>query len=137
MAIYLPRSVDMVLAVVAVLRAGLSYIPLDPAYPRERLDFIVADARVAAVLARRDVQGLLPGTDAPTIFIDDVPDDGAEIALGSLARGRSANDGAYTIYTSGSTGRPRACRCSSATWSTFSTRCARRRAWRRMTSCWP
>jgi len=109
-AIYLPRSADMVVAIIAVLRAGFSYIPLDPAYPRERLGFIVADAQVAALLARRDVQGSLPEADAPTIFIDDMPDGDAEIAPGPLARGRSADDGAYTIYTSGSTGTPKGVR---------------------------
>jgi len=117
-AIYLPRSVDMVLAIIAVLRAGFSYIPLDPAYPRERLGFIVADAQVAALLAHRDGQGSLPETAAPTIFIDDAPDgdtgDGeAGIEPGRLARGpadlagRRADGPAYTIYTSGSTGTPK------------------------------
>ena len=106
-AIYLPRSVDMVLAIIAVLRAGFCYIPLDPAYPRDRLGFIVADAQVAALLARRDVQASLPEADAPTIFIDDMPDGGAGAVPDLPARVRSADGPAYTIYTSGSTGTPK------------------------------
>jgi len=106
-AIYLPRSVDMVLAIIAVLRAGFCYIPLDPAYPRERLGFIVADAQVAALLARRDVQASLPEADAPTIFIDDLPDGDARAVPDLPARVRSADGPAYTIYTSGSTGTPK------------------------------
>jgi myxalamid-type nonribosomal peptide synthetase MxaA len=106
-AIYLPRSVEMVLAVVAVLRAGFSYIPLDPAYPADRINFIVADAQIAALLARRDGQGSLPHVDVPTIFIDDVPAGGTDVDPGQLAGGRSGDGRAYTIYTSGSTGTPK------------------------------
>jgi myxalamid-type nonribosomal peptide synthetase MxaA len=102
-AIYLPRSVDMVLAALAVLRAGFAYIPLDPAYPRDRIGFIVADAQIAALLAPRAARASLPETDVPTIFIDE--DDPA--AGGPRAGPRSARDRAYSIYTSGSTGTPK------------------------------
>jgi myxalamid-type nonribosomal peptide synthetase MxaA len=106
-AIYLPRSVEMVLAVVAVLRAGFSYIPLDPAYPADRIAFIVADAQIAALLARREAQESLPQVDVPTIFIDDAPGGDTDLDPDQLASGRSAQDRAYTIYTSGSTGTPK------------------------------
>jgi len=106
-AIYLPRSVDMVLAIIAVLRAGFCYIPLDPAYPRERLGFIVADAQVAALLARRDMQASLPEADALTIFIDDARDSDSGVVPDLPARVRPADGPAYTIYTSGSTGTPK------------------------------
>jgi myxalamid-type nonribosomal peptide synthetase MxaA len=106
-AIYLPRSVDMVLAVMAVLRAGYSYIPLDPAYPADRIGFIVADAQIAALLARRDGQEPLPQVDVPTIFIDDARGGDADVVPDQPARGRSADDRAYTLYTSGSTGTPK------------------------------
>ena len=93
----------MVLAIIAVLRAGFAYVPLDPAYPRERLNYIVRDAQVAALLTVRDVQGPLPETDAPTIFVDDQADAGAA----APPRERPADSPAYTIYTSGSTGTPK------------------------------
>jgi len=101
-AIFVPRSAAMVLAVIAVLRAGYAYVPLDPAYPRERLEFIVRDARVAALLALRETEESVPGTLAPTIFIDDAA---MEADLPPFAR--SSSDRAYTIYTSGSTGTPK------------------------------
>jgi myxalamid-type nonribosomal peptide synthetase MxaA len=106
-AIYLPRSVDMVLAAIAVLRAGFSYIPLDPAYPADRIAFIVADAQIAALLAPRAAQGSLPAVDVPTIFIDDVAADDKGAGPGPRTEARSAQDRAYTIYTSGSTGTPK------------------------------
>ncbi len=109
-AIFVPRSVEMVLTVISVLRAGFAYIPLDPAYPRDRLGFIVADAGVAALVAPREVAASLPDTDAPVIFIDEIARDGgaaADLDEAGSAAGRSSELRAYTIYTSGSTGTPK------------------------------
>ena len=105
-AIFVPRSVEMVLTVISVLRAGFAYIPLDPAYPRDRLGFIVADADVAALVAPREVAASLPDTDAPVIFVDEIARD-ADRGTADPAAGRSAELRAYTIYTSGSTGTPK------------------------------
>jgi amino acid adenylation domain-containing protein/thioester reductase-like protein len=107
-AICLPRSADMTVAIVGVLRAGLAYIPLDPDYPVDRLAFICKDAGVAAVLTRGDLADVLGLADVPVVRMDglpagttggQVPDpDGSQV---------TASQCAYTIYTSGSTGQPK------------------------------
>ena len=98
-AAHLSRSSDLIVAFLATLRAGGTWLPLDPAYPRERLDFMLADAQPSLLLVR--------ATDAP-------PPAGIEQlvvgdAAASLPPGRhpAAGDLAYLLYTSGSTGRPK------------------------------
>ncbi|MFJ3766261.1 amino acid adenylation domain-containing protein [Streptomyces sp. NPDC090082] len=110
--IALPRGADLVVALLAVLRAGGAYLPLDLEYPAERLEFMVRDARPVCVLTT-----LAAAPDAPDVpdietLVLDSPD--ALSALADLA-GEPAGalplpDGdhpAYVIHTSGSTGRPK------------------------------
>ncbi|MFF6883865.1 amino acid adenylation domain-containing protein [Streptomyces sp. NPDC012421] len=113
--IALPRGADLVVALLAVLRAGGAYLPLDLEYPAERLEFMVRDARPVCVLttlaAAPDAPDV-PGTD--TLVLDS-PDALSALAdLADLADGPAAPlpapDGAhaaYVIHTSGSTGRPK------------------------------
>ena len=103
-AICLPRSADMTVAILGVLRAGFSYIPLDPEYPAARLAFICQDADVAAVVTRRDLGDVIPPADVPTVYLDEYPLCPDEASAGARA---SADECAYTIYTSGSTGQPK------------------------------
>src|SRR5207248_10599344 len=60
------RSLDMLVALLAVLEAGGAYVPLDPAYPRERLAFMLADSRVPVLLAQESLAGVLPELRAAT-----------------------------------------------------------------------
>nr|WNA11483.1 nonribosomal peptide synthetase [Kitasatospora sp.] len=109
-ALALPRSIDLVVAVLAVLKAGAAYLPLDPEYPAARLAHMVADARPALVLAGTETEAKLPGGHgAPVLLLDD------PAVLADLA-GRPAHTPAvelhpdhpaYVIYTSGSTGVPK------------------------------
>ncbi|MEH1015836.1 amino acid adenylation domain-containing protein [Micromonospora sp. CPCC 206060] len=102
-AVLLPRDADLVVALLAVLRAGCHYVPLEPGYPTHRLREIVADAGVPVVLTR----GASPWPDVTTIDLDDEqsgPADEAPSASGD------PDDLAYLIYTSGSTGRPKGIR---------------------------
>jgi myxalamid-type nonribosomal peptide synthetase MxaA len=105
-AICLPRSADMIIAILGVLRAGFSYVPLDPEYPAERLAFICENADIAAVITRTDLAGVLPSAGLPAVYLDEICCDGSG---GSQADDASPEAGqcAYTIYTSGSTGRPK------------------------------
>ncbi|WP_460404175.1 amino acid adenylation domain-containing protein, partial [Actinophytocola sediminis] len=102
-AVALPRSVDMIVALVAVLKSGAAYLPLDPTYPAERVAFMLTDAAPAVVLTSRaaDPAG---GDGIPRLFLADVPDTvrGTGPELAPLP----ANP-AYVIYTSGSTGTPK------------------------------
>ncbi|MFF2014338.1 amino acid adenylation domain-containing protein, partial [Streptomyces sp. NPDC058195] len=104
----LPRSVDAVVALLAVLKAGGSYVPVDPGYPVERIAFVVGDAAPVLVLS---VSGALSGVvgGVPVVLLDDV---GVVAELGglspvSLGVVPELSSAAYTIYTSGSTGVPK------------------------------
>ncbi|MEU5863737.1 amino acid adenylation domain-containing protein [Nonomuraea sp. NPDC047529] len=100
--ICLDRDEWLVPALIGVLKAGAAYVPLDPAYPAERLRFMAEDAAVSAVVtsaARRDTASL---TGAATVLVDDV----TPAASGPEVPGEPG-DAAYVIYTSGSTGRPK------------------------------
>src|SRR5205085_12504825 len=87
------------------LKAGGAYVPLDPAYPKDRLAFMVADARVSVIVTSRSLDGVLPEGPAGRVYMDELDsgrDDDPSVALG-------ADNLAYVIYTSGSTGRPKGC----------------------------
>ncbi|MGI5272923.1 amino acid adenylation domain-containing protein [Nonomuraea sp. CA-218870] len=96
-----PRGADLIVAMVAIVRTGAAYVPLDPSYPAARLSFMVEDTGVRTVVGHRDLLDALPRTGVETIRVDDLsPAAGPEVPIRS-------EDAAYVIYTSGSTGRPK------------------------------
>ncbi|MEU0229178.1 amino acid adenylation domain-containing protein, partial [Streptomyces sp. NPDC006284] len=107
-AVALERSVDLVVALLAVVKAGAGYVPVDPSYPAERIAYVLGDAAPALLVTTREA--LPAAQDVPTVLLDD-PATVADLA------GRSADaladvvvraeHPAYVIYTSGSTGRPK------------------------------
>ncbi|HKV12360.1 MAG TPA: amino acid adenylation domain-containing protein, partial [Thermoanaerobaculia bacterium] len=103
----LERSPELVVAFLGVLKTGAAYLPLDPEYPRERLAFLLADARVCLVVTEERLRPLLPVPAVVTLSLDA---DEERIARESPERlplrGRAEN-AACVIYTSGSTGRPK------------------------------
>ncbi|HVR95060.1 MAG TPA: amino acid adenylation domain-containing protein, partial [Thermoanaerobaculia bacterium] len=101
------RSPAMVVAVLGILKAGAAYVPLDPAYPRERLAFMVEDARLSVLLAEERLLGVLPEITAAVLLLD-AESPGEAACLPRRLQGVAAPDSlAYVIYTSGSTGRPK------------------------------
>ncbi|HKV09763.1 MAG TPA: amino acid adenylation domain-containing protein [Thermoanaerobaculia bacterium] len=102
--VLLDRSLEMVVALYAVLKAGGAYLPLDPSYPRERLSFFVEDAAPRVVLTTSSLAELLPpGTRAVRLDTDTLTTE-----EGGPPETLTRPDGlAYAIYTSGSTGRPK------------------------------
>ncbi|MCA8950591.1 MAG: LLM class flavin-dependent oxidoreductase [Planctomycetes bacterium] len=104
------RGIEMVTAVVAVLRCGAAYVPLDPTYPQDRLQFMAGDAELAALIVDGRTAGGAPPAACPRIDLDA---DGADIAVCEPLADEADGDGAtgddlaYVIYTSGSTGRPK------------------------------
>ena len=102
-AVALPRSADLVVAVLAVLFTGGGYVPVDPDAPDARLGHMLADSGVDAVLTSAEHRGRLPTTGAIVLDVD--ADAAATSAVGHEAP--DAGNVAYIIYTSGSTGRPK------------------------------
>jgi amino acid adenylation domain-containing protein len=101
--IALPRTAELVVAVLAVLKSGAAYLPLDPAYPADRLAYIVADACPIVVLATARTAGALPkGT---PLINPESEMTGHQIPF--TASGLTPDSLAYITYTSGSTGRPK------------------------------
>ena len=108
----MPRSVELVVALLGVLKAGAAYLPLDPDYPAERLAFMLADARPLAVLGSAERAVALP---AERVIVLDAPGVLAELAALPASDPTDDDRGAclcaahpaYVIYTSGSTGRPK------------------------------
>ncbi|MEU5093033.1 amino acid adenylation domain-containing protein [Streptomyces sp. NPDC021356] len=106
----LRRSADLVVALLAVLRTGAGYLPLDPEYPAERLARMTEDARPVLVLTTAEVAPRLPGEAGPLLLLD-APGTAADRAeppatpppAGTLSPDRPV----YAVYTSGSTGRPK------------------------------
>jgi aspartate racemase len=108
-ALCLERSIEMVAAVLAVLKAGAAYVPLDPFDPPERLGLMIEDAAVAALFAQRKTASRLPAVNhVPVFVLDDEREKFARESAANLEDHPSAVDGAYVMYTSGSTGVPKA-----------------------------
>ena len=106
--ISVPRSLEMIVAVFATLKAGAAYLPLDPSYPADRLAYMLADARPAAILTTRQAAALLPeGTTGKVIFMDGPHREGDRESARNPLSTASAENPAYVIYTSGSTGKPK------------------------------
>ncbi|GGO95586.1 non-ribosomal peptide synthetase [Wenjunlia tyrosinilytica] len=104
-AVAVPRSVELVVALLAVHKAGAAYLPLDTDYPAERLAFMLGDARPTCVLTTSAVE--LPQSAVPRVLLD-TPDVLAPYADHRLSSTPAPGNPAYVIYTSGSTGRPKA-----------------------------
>ncbi|TGW16303.1 enterobactin synthase subunit F [Stenotrophomonas maltophilia] len=100
-AVALPRSLELVIALLAVLRAGAAYLPLDLAHPDERLARILASAQPACVLAAKDVSERMAGV--PVL----APEQWTALSFAAPWADPAPSDAAYVIYTSGSTGEPK------------------------------
>lgn len=107
--ICLERSIDMVVASLAVLKAGGAYLPLDPGYPQERLAFMLKDARVALLLSTQSVieHYQLNFENVRLICLDTEWNAIAKESSENLRGGSGLDNLAYVIYTSGSTGQPK------------------------------
>ncbi|MEO6194012.1 MAG: amino acid adenylation domain-containing protein [Thermoanaerobaculia bacterium] len=102
-ALFLERSVDLVVALLAVLKAGGAYLPLETSLPRPRLSFLLEDSRAALLLTRT---GLLPALPehSRVLCLDELPEGARD---GGAAPRPAADNLAYVLYTSGSTGHPK------------------------------
>jgi amino acid adenylation domain-containing protein len=99
------RTAELLVGLLAILEAGGAYVPLDPRYPRQRLDFILRDAKVAVLLTQRDLASLLPEHSADPLYLDEL--DPSAPREGAVTAGVRPDNLAYVLYTSGSTGQPK------------------------------
>ncbi|RML31990.1 Syringopeptin synthetase B, partial [Pseudomonas syringae pv. atrofaciens] len=104
-AICVERGPAMIIGVLGILKSGAGYVPLDPAYPLERLAYILGDSTPVALLSQRSVQQALPVCEVPLIYLDDA--DLQDESVRNLQVPVKPADLAYVIYTSGSTGLPK------------------------------
>jgi len=101
------RSIDMMVGLLGILKAGGAYVPLDPAYPKERLAYIMEDARLQVLVTQQRLVNDLPATAGEIIQLDaDWPTIAGESGANPICTVTPDNL-AYVIYTSGSTGKPK------------------------------
>lgn len=106
--IYIERSLDMIVAVVGVIKAGGAYLPVDPAYPPDRVRYMLEDAKPVLVLTQQTLRSQLPPTSSPVIALDEQPFEQVVTDQGRALESRATPSNLlYVIYTSGSTGRPK------------------------------
>jgi len=99
------RSVDMVIGILAILNAGCAYMPIDLDYPKQRIDFMLQDAKVGLVLTQDEYKSDFELSGVSTISID--KDSAEAVSQKLMPREPKEDDLAYVIYTSGSTGNPK------------------------------
>lgn len=103
-AVLLPRTTDLVTALLAVVKIGATYLPIDPEYPAERVSFVLGDSAAAVVLTTRALSAKAPHAGAALVCLDEFvfPESAPVVDLAT-----ASEDAFYLIYTSGSTGQPK------------------------------
>ena len=105
--IYLERSTDMLAGALAILKTGAAYVPLDPAFPADRLAYMLEDSGAKLLLTESSLKGQLDGADTESIASIDLDEIETRKDLENPVTDVSSSDLAYVIYTSGSTGKPK------------------------------
>ncbi|MFF0627215.1 amino acid adenylation domain-containing protein [Streptomyces sp. NPDC004296] len=101
------RSVELVVALLGVLKSGAAYVPIDPDYPARRRAFMLDDAAPDLVLTQEHLVAALPPTDAEVVALDTRRAEFAKESAEPVEHGAGPDTLAYMIYTSGSTGQPK------------------------------
>jgi amino acid adenylation domain-containing protein len=100
------RSLEMLISVLGVLKAGSSYVPLDPHFPKDRLQFMAADAQIKVLLTDKHSRAELAPAGCTKLFVEELDLHRSAVVANPPATAKPY-DIAYTIYTSGSTGKPK------------------------------
>ena len=105
--LYVERSIDMVVGLLAIVKSGGAYVPLDPVYPPRRIEMMIEDSRISVVLTQSRLATSLPGSPDHVVHLDRPVPERHRDAARARSDGLSAERLAYVIFTSGSTGRPK------------------------------
>jgi amino acid adenylation domain-containing protein len=108
--VFMDRSIEMVISILAILKSGAAYVPLDPKYPVERNRYIINDSATCAVLVDRNTCESFPEKNVKIVNLDEGQERWSELPSDNLEDFACEDEGkkiAYYIYTSGSTGRPK------------------------------
>ncbi len=103
----LSKSLELYTAILGILKAGASYVPLDSSYPEDRVRFIASDSAAVALLTSLEFFDLAGEIDIPKIFLNEARNEIDKQSKKPLPTGIGPEDEAYVIYTSGSTGKPK------------------------------
>jgi len=103
------RNAEMVVGLLAILKAGCAYLPLDPVYPKERVAFMLEDSHASVVLTQTSLKADLADARVRLVCLDEPRDAGGDAGANPSTAG-GPDDLAYVIYTSGSTGKPKGVR---------------------------
>jgi amino acid adenylation domain-containing protein len=101
------RSPEMIVGLLAILKSGGAYVPMDPSYPSERLAFMLEDANILVLLTQASLIDKLPQHNGPRLCLDSDWESIKEEPTENLASGVTPENLAYLIFTSGSTGKPK------------------------------
>src|SRR5205807_1492845 len=101
------RSLEMVVGLLAIIKSGGAYLPLDPSYPKERLAYMLEDAQVKVLLTQERLIERIPQSTARVFCVDQDSEKIASEAVENISHHTVADSLAYVIYTSGSTGKPK------------------------------
>ena len=104
-ALLLPRTAEAILAILAVVKTGATYVPIDPSVPEQRRQFVLGDALPVAAVTTAALAEMLDGHALSVIEVTELTD--PRSAVGAVPTGPSSDDVAYIIYTSGTTGTPK------------------------------
>ena len=104
--VFMERSIEMVVGILSVIKAGGAYLPIDPALPAARVQFMLETADAALVLTQGHLRDHLPAG-APSLALDQEFDRLRDLSLKAIDSGVSPQDSIYVIFTSGSTGQPK------------------------------
>jgi amino acid adenylation domain-containing protein len=106
-AMFLDRGLDSVVATLGILKAGCVYVPVDVAYPRQRVEFMLDDAGVRVVVTHSSQMSELPAVGCRILCVDTVASEALSGDVRNPGRLCCGEDAAYVMYTSGSTGKPK------------------------------
>lgn len=105
--IFIEPSVAMMVGILGILKAGGGYVPLDPVFPEDRINYILSDSRVSVLLTHSELSSRITAPGIKVVCLDTIQDALAGYDCNNLTSLATSKNRIYTIYTSGSTGRPK------------------------------